>query len=295
MTLQAGMTAELQVFKEVSPYGYFLTDGKRDVLLHYSEVTGEIQTGDMVEVFLFHDTEDRLSATMKRPFIRLGELALLEVADIHPKLGCFLDIGLGRNLLLPNRELPLRDEWRPVVGDRIYVVLDHDKQGRMIGRLAGENELAPLCIRAPGSWKNQWVEARVYNPLQKATFVICDGGVLGFGVIGMIHESERPGTLRLGEALKVRVTFVRDDGRVNLSMRARKEHGRIEDADRILAALRERPAGAMPYSDDTPVEVITEVFSMSKSAFKWSLGKLMKEGQVYQENGWTYLQKQPSE
>lgn len=295
MTLQAGMTAELLVSKEVSPYGYFLTDGTRDVLLHYSEVTGEIQTGGKVEVFLFHDTEDRLAATMKRPFIRLGELALLEVADIHPKLGCFLDIGLGRNLLLPNQELPLREEWKPVVGDRIYVVLDHDKQGRMIGRLAGENELAPLCFRAPDAWKNQRVEARVYNPLQKATFVICDGGVLGFGVIGMIHESERTGTLRLGEALKVRVTFVREDGRVNLSMRAQKEHGRIEDADRILAALRERPDGAMPYSDDTPAEVITEIFGMSKSAFKRSLGKLMKEGRIYQENGWTHLQKQPSE
>jgi uncharacterized protein len=27
---------------------------------------------------------------------------------------------------------------------------------------------------------------------------------------------------------------------------------------------------------------------MSKAAFKRALGRLMKEGKVYQENGWTY-------
>jgi predicted RNA-binding protein (virulence factor B family) len=289
MSLTAGKTVSLQVAKEVSPYGYFLTDGAQDVLLHYSEASGKLNEGDSVEVFLFHDTEDRLSATTKKPHLHVDELGLLEVVDINPRLGCFLEFGLGRNLLLPIRALPELEELRPRVGDKVFVVMTHDKQGRLIATLAGERELDPLAFRAPESWKNSWVDARVYKPLQMGTFVLCEGGVLGFGAIGMIHESERTRLLRLGETVKVRVTFVREDGRVNLSMKQQKEVGRDEDAQRLLSFLQERPNGAMPYSDETPADIIMQRFGLSKSAFKRALGKLIKEGKIYQDRSWTYL------
>lgn len=289
MNLEAGTVAKLQVAREKSPYGYFLTDGQRDVLLHYTEVVGKIQQGEHIDVFLFHDTEDRLAATMKTPLIHLGEMALLEVVDIHPRFGCFLDMGIGRNLLLPFRELPELQELRPQVGDKVFAVLGHDKQGRMLARLAGERELAPLAFPAPTAWKNQWLTARVYKPLQNGTFVLVEGGVLGFGAIGMIHESERTSLLRVGEEVKVRAAFIREDGRVNLSMKPLKQIGRDEDSEAILAVLRERPNGAMPYSDQTPADIITSRFHISKAAFKRALGKLMKEGVVYQKENWTYL------
>lgn len=287
--LQAGTIATLQVAREKSPYGYFLTDGTQDVLLHYTEVSGTIKQGEQIEVFLFHDTEDRLAATMRRPHLLLGEMALLTVVDIHPRFGCFMDIGIGRNLLVPFRDLPDLPELRPVLGDKLFVVLSHDKQGRMLGRLAGERELAPLVFRAPESWKNQWVEVRVYKPLQEADFVLVEGGVLGFGAIGMIHRSERTRLLRVGEQVKARVVFVREDGRVNLSLRQPKQIGRDEDAEAILQLLRERPNNAMPYSDQTPSDIIQKRFGFSKSAFKRALGKLMKEGAVTQKENWTYL------
>lgn len=295
MTAEAGTVVTLEVAREVSPYGYFLADGDRDILLHYTEVEGEIAPGQQVEVFLFHDTEDRLAATMKKPHIRLGELSLLEVVDIHPRFGCFLDMGIGRNLLLPFRELPELKELRPEVGDKVHVVLEHDKQGRMLAHLAGERELAPLTFHAPTAWKNQWLPARVYKPLQSGTFVIVEGGVLGFGVIGLIHADERTKLLRVGEQVDVRVTFVREDGRVNLSMRPLKQVGRDEDAETILKFLRERPQGAMPYSDQTSADIITNRFGISKSAFKRALGKLMKEGVIEQKENWTYLKKSESE
>ncbi len=289
MTLTAGTIVSLPVAREVPPYGYFLTDGSRDVLLHYSEAEGPIESGDTVEVFLFHDTEDRLAATMKRPLLALGEVGRLEVADVHPRLGCFLDMGLGRHLLLPASELPELEELRPVAGDKVYVVMTRDKQGRLIAKPAGEKEMAPLVFHAPSSWKNEWIEGTVYKPLQIGTFVLCDGGVVGFGVIGFIHATERTKMLRLGERVKARVTFVREDGRVNLSMRPRKEAGREQDAERILAYLRERPNGAMPYSDETPADIVSQKFNISKAAFKRALGKLMKDGLVYQKGSWTYL------
>ncbi|MDQ1912872.1 S1-like domain-containing RNA-binding protein [Paenibacillus sp. GD4] len=289
MRLEAGTFVKLEIAREVSPHGYFLSTGDHDVLLHYSETVGEVQVGDQVEVFLFYDTEDRLAATMKKPLVTLGEVALLEVVDLHPRFGCFLEMGLGRNLLLPFKELPELHELRPQVGDKVFIKLAHDRQGRLVAKVAGEEELRPLCFPAPASWRNKWVDARVYKPLQMGTFVVCDGGVVGFGVIGMIHASERTQLLRLGEAVKVRVSFVREDGNVNLTMRQAKEHGRGDDADKLLAFLRERPNGAMPYSDETPADLISQRFGISKSAFKRAMGKLIKEGLVYQEGSWTYL------
>jgi predicted RNA-binding protein (virulence factor B family) len=293
MSMEAGRLVSLEIAREVPPNGYFLTDGRQDVLLPYTEIKGSIKPGDDVEVFLYHDTLDRLAATMKRPTLIIGEVGLLEVVDIHPRFGYFLEMGIGRNLLLPYKHVPELEELRPQVGDLIYVFMDYDRQGRLIAKLAGEEELSPLCVRAPSSWKNTWVEARVYKPLQIGSFVVCDAGVIGYGVIGLIPSSERTRLLRVGEQVKVRVTFVReDDGRVNLSMRLPKELGRDEDSERILALLKERPAGGMPYSDQSPADVISSKLGMSKAAFKRALGKLMKENLVYQQDNWTYLKQE---
>ena len=280
---------ELVVDREVSPNGYFLAAETRDVLLHYSEVVGEIKPGDRVEVFIYHDTQDRIAATMRRPKLLYGETELLEVADVHPVLGCFLDIGLSRHVLMPQSELPEYPEVRPIVGDRVYAVLKTDKQGRLLAYPAGERELSEKAFKAPDLWKNQTVEAIVYNPLKNATYVVCPGGVLGFGAIGMIHESERTRPLRMGETLQARVSFVREDGKLNLSMRPLKQVGREDDAERILAYMKERPNGAMPYSDETPSDLIQQKFNISKSAFKRAVGKLMKDGLVYQKGSWTHL------
>ncbi|UQZ86942.1 hypothetical protein SK3146_06235 [Paenibacillus konkukensis] len=292
MRLEAGTRVKLEVAREVSPHGYFLTDGAQDVLLHYSEIEGEVAVGQQVDVFLFFDTEDRLAATMRTPLISLGEVALLEVVDIHRRFGCFLEMGLGRNLLLPFRELPELPELRPQVGDKVFVLLAHDRQGRLVAKLAGEPDLQPLCFHAPTSWKNSLVKGRVYKTLQIGTFVVCEGGVLGFGAIGMIHASERTRLLRLGEQIEVRVSYVRDDGKVNCTMRAPKEVGRDEDAERLLQFLKERPNGSMPYSDETPADLIFQRFKISKSAFKRAIGKLMKEGLVYQQGSWTHLKQE---
>ncbi|WIV18341.1 S1-like domain-containing RNA-binding protein [Paenibacillus polygoni] len=291
MSFVAGTVVTLPVSREVSPYGYFLSTGSEDVLLHYSELTRDIKVGEEVEVFLFFDTDDRPAATMKKPYLTLGEMAKLEVADVHPRLGCFLEMGLGRQLLLPIRELPEMRELHPQVGDEVFVIMEHDRQGRLRAKLAGERELTPLTFHAPTTWMNEWVEATVYKPLQMGTFVLVDGGVLGFGAIGMIHSSERTRMLRLGEKVSVRVTLVREDGRVNLSMTQRKEIGRNEDAERILEFIKERPNGAMPYSDQTPPDIIKNKFGISKSAFKRAMGKLMKDGLVTQDENWTYLVK----
>lgn len=292
----AGTIVRLRVAREVSPYGFFVTDGTQDVLLHYSEIVGQkIKPGDDVEVFIYYDTDDRISATMRKPLITLGEMARLRVADIHPRLGCFLEIGLGRQLLLPLSELPENKDFRPIIGDEVFVVLRNDKQGRLIAKLASEDDFMTKVFRAPSDWRNRWIEGWVTKTLQMGSFVLLDGGVLGFGAFGMIPAPERNRELRLGERVRARVTFVREDGRVNLSLGERKEVGRLEDADRVLAFLKERPNGAMPYSDETPADLVKQRFGISKSAFKRALGKLMRDGIIEQEGNWTKLIAKPSE
>ncbi|REK76140.1 S1 RNA-binding domain-containing protein [Paenibacillus paeoniae] len=290
MSLIAGQTYTLKISREVSPYGYFLSDGESEVLLHYTELIGsKPQVGNSVEVFIYYDSEDRIAATMKKPLFQLDELARLRVVDVHPKLGCFLEMGLSRHLLLPLSELPESITYRPLPGDEVFVKMQHDKIGRLVAKLAFQEDLSPLVFHAPDAWGNTWVEGWVTKTLQMGSFVIVDGGVIGFGVYGLIPSPDRTRALRLGERVRARVTFIREDGRVNLSMTERKEVGRVEDADRLLAFLKERPGGGMPYSDQTEAETIKQRFGISKSAFKRALGKLMREGLVTQKGSWTYL------
>ncbi|UHA74224.1 CvfB family protein [Paenibacillus sp. 481] len=289
MTFAAGKVQQLIIDREKSPYGYFLTDGEQDVLLHYTEVTGEVEPGDKVDVFLFFDTEDRLAATMKRPLLTLGEVALLKIADFHPRFGYFLEMGIGRQLLLPISELPELKDLHPKVGESVYVKMALDKVGRLVAKIAGELDMDQLVFHAPYAWRNTWHEATVYRALRMGTFFIVDGGPLGFGAIGFLHESLRPRPLRVGERVRVRISHVREDGRVNVTLAEQKEVGMDKDADRLFRALKERPNGAMPYSDESPADVVKQRFEMSKSAFKRSLGRLLKAGVIVQKGSWTEL------
>lgn len=293
MSLVAGTLRTLRVNREVSPFGWFLgeEESAEEVLLPYGESVGvKHDLGAEVEVFLFHDDKERLTATLRKPYLVAGEMARVEVADFHPRFGFFLEIGIGRQLLLPLKELPegRRDVW-PQTGDEVHVVMRHDKEGRMLARLAKLEDLEAFTFRAPSSWNNEWREGWVTDVFRDGVFTLVDGGVLGYGALGYIHNSAMVHPLRIGQKFKARVTQVREDGRVSLSVRAAKESGRVEDADRLLAFLKERPGGGMPYSDETSAEDIQRRFGLSKSAFKRALGKLMKEGLVTQKGAWTYL------
>jgi len=294
MNLTAGTLQRLWVRREVPPYGWFLGFGPEDgpeVLLPYGEATGERpEVASEIEVFLFHDDKERITATLRKPLITLGELARLEVADFHPNYGFFLEMGIGRQLLLPLKQFPAerKNAW-PQTGDELFVTMKHDKEGRMLARLANIDDLTPHVFRAPSSWKGEWKEGWVTDVYRDGVFTLVEGGVLGFGALGYINEATMVHPLRIGQKFRARVTQVREDGRVSLSIRASKEVGRLEDADRILAFLKERPGGAMPYSDQTSAEDIQRRFQLSKSAFKRALGKLMKDGLIIQKGNWTHL------
>ncbi|MFC5703711.1 S1 RNA-binding domain-containing protein [Cohnella faecalis] len=294
MSLLAGTVTRVFVRRELPPYGWFVGEDESegpDVLLPYGEaVVKRPEPGDDIDVFLFHDDKGRMTATQRTPLIRFGEMARLQVADFNPKFGYFLEMGIGRQLLLPVKEMPpeRRKVW-PQNGDELHVVMKRDKEGRMLARLAKIDDFEPVVFRAPSTWKGEWQEAYVTDVFRDGAFALVEGGILGYGALGYIHDGVMSHPLRIGEKFRSRVIQVRDDGRVTLGMRPPKEEGRLEDADRILAFLKERPGGGMPYSDATEADIITKRFGISKSAFKRALGKLMKDGLVVQKGAWTYL------
>lgn len=155
-------------------------------------------------------------------------------------------------------------------------------RGRMFAKPAPEDIISELFIDASEDLMNKELTGTVYRLIASGSFVITDDGIRCF-----IHPSERKEEPRLGSRVTGRVIQVKEDGSVNLSLLPRKQDAMSVDAECILTYMRTRN-GAMPYSDKSQPDDIRERFNMSKAAFKRALGHLMKNGKVYQENGWTY-------
>lgn len=280
--LQAGLTLNMTVSRK-SEIGYFLQAGDDEVFLHRNEARGPLDVGEEVEVFLYHDHENRLAATMDLPYVGLGEYGWLEVVDLSARMGVFLDNGTKKDLLLFLDDLPkLRDEW-PRPGDRLLVTLKRDKLGRLLAQPVTEEEVTKISVPADERMKNKTVEGTVYKVIAAGAFLLTEDEHILF-----IHRDEMTERMRLGQTVRCRVSYVREDGRLNGSMKERKEVQYETDADKLLRYLVNRD-GAMPYTDQTEADIIREKFQMSKSSFKRALGKLMKERRIEQVDGWTKL------
>jgi predicted RNA-binding protein (virulence factor B family) len=282
---RAGMIVSLIVSRKTE-YGYFLEDAGTGILLHRNEATKELQVGDEATVFLYLDSADRLTATMRMPIVREGEYGWLEVVSVSPKLGVFLHNGISKDLLVFVDDLPKwKHEW-PQVGDHLLVTMKRDRNGRLLAKPANEEVILEISVPAGKEMLNKWVEGTVYKVLGNGALLFTDEEHILF-----IHRDEMTEHLRLGQTVRCRVSFVRDDGRLNGSMRARKEQQYGEDADKLLRYLAGR-GGSMPYTDDTPPDIIKQKFGISKSAFKRAMGKLLKERLVEQQEGWTHMNKE---
>ncbi|MFC5613486.1 CvfB family protein [Metabacillus niabensis] len=277
---------EVVTVDEKVDFGYFLTDGKDRVLLHNNEVIGEIEVGDEIEVFFGVDAQDRLYATMKKPYITEDTYAWVEVVDVIDDMGAFVDIGLSKDALVAKDHLPyLREVW-PEKGDKLYCTLKVSKNGRFFARLATEEIVGPELKQADRSLFNKEITGVVYRMIVAGSFILTEEGYKGF-----IHSSQRTIEPRLGEKVTGRVIDVKEDGTVNVSLLPRKQDAMGVDAEKIYAYMDQR-GGAMPFTDKSDPEDIKERFNLSKAAFKRALGHLMKQGRVYQENGWTYFKKE---
>ena len=277
-----GDVCELKVVRE-SEMGAFLDAGtgntSDDILLHKQQQDTPVKVGDVVKVYLYLDPHGRLTASRKLPKMREGQVGYVKVLSVT-RDGGFVDIGAERGVFLPYSEM--RGHVSP--GQLVWVKLYRDKTGRQAVTMRVEEDMVKASKPAVGVKVGDEVTGIVYNILPEGFFLLTTERFIAF-----IHRSEVPGgRLDFGQKVTGRIAFVREDGRINMSLRPQKEEARVLDADLILSLLQKRK-GSMPYGDDTPAEVIKDIFGISKSAFKRAMGKLMKEGKIKQENGWTTL------
>ena len=279
-----GQTTTLTVARKAS-FGYFLTDGNEDVLLHFNQAHQEFEENDQVEVFLYVDSEGRISASTNIPEIAIGHYAWVKVTDSNPRIGVFLNIGLPKDILLGIDDLPVHKSVWPKPGDLVYITLKLSSNYLLYAKLATDPVIESISVKATRANFNKNVQGHIYRTAKVGSWIYTIEGFKGF-----IHESQRQQEPRIGEKVEGRIIDVKEDGTINVSLLARKEETQDVDAERIYEYLMSRN-GAMPYNDISMPEDIKDRFNLSKGAFKRALGKLMKEGRVYQEGSWTYVKK----
>ena len=284
----AGKFHEMKVERQ-TPLGYTLSLDGEEYFLHQAEVTKELEIGQDVEVFLYYDAKKRLTATMQEPKITTEQFGWVEVVSVRNELGIFVDIGINKQILIAPSDLPIYEHLWPQVGDYVYCYLKESLSNYLFAIIARPSEFEGIKEEAPQSLHGKQVQARVIRTGKVGTNVITEEGYMGF-----IHESERREEPRLGEMIEGRVVRVKENGELNISLIPQKEFAIVEDADVILDYLMSR-RGAMPFYDKSEPDDIRRVFKMSKASFKRALGTLMKQGKVYQEEGWTYLKEEDAQ
>lgn len=273
--LKLGVIQTLIIVKKVD-FGVYLGEQinasiDERVLLPKKQVPEGASEGDEMEVFLYRDSSDRLISTITRPMLQLGEIACLEVAEVG-KIGAFLKWGLEKDLFLPFKEMTKR--VRP--GDKALVALYIDKSDRLCATMKLYHYLktnSPYTI-------GDNVKGTVYEISDNfGVFVAVDGRFSG-----LIPKKEAQGEYHTGEELALRVTEVKEDGKLTLSARE-KAHVQInEDAENVYATIEEF-AGVLPFDDKASPEVIQREFGLSKAAFKRAVGHLLKAGKIELKSG----------
>ncbi|MBQ1504069.1 MAG: hypothetical protein IIZ49_01630, partial [Oscillospiraceae bacterium] len=280
-SVHEGMVAVMRVVR-LGDMGAFLDaetgNTSDDVLLHTQQQTAPVAVGDEVEVFLYRDPKRRLTASMRVPKMKVGQIARLKVVNVS-KDGAFLDVGAERGIFMPFAGM----RGRPRIGERVWAKLYVDKSGRLAVTMEVEDEMRRASRPAEGVKVGDSVTGDIYNYTDKGAFLFSKERYIVF-----IDNREMKVRPRVGETVTARVTFIREDGRLNASLREIKEKALVSDSDAILALLRER-RGRMPYDDSTSPDIIRDKFGVSKAAFKRALGHLLKEGKIEQRDGWTLL------
>lgn len=273
--LNLGRKQKLTVVKKVE-FGVYLGESmeageKERVLLPAKQVPEGTKEGDVLEVFLYRDSSDRMISTSREPKLTLGGLAVLKVAQTG-KVGAFLDWGLEKDLLLPFREQTVKVR----TGDQVLVSLYIDKSSRLCATM----KVYPFLKTDSSYVIGDTVEGLVYEVSENfGAFVAVDDRYSG-----LIPKREAQAGYKVGQRLKLRVTEVKEDGKLTLSARGKAYEQIREDAENVLQVIDEF-AGVLPFDDKASPEVIQREFGLSKAAFKRAVGHLLKEKQIELRDG----------
>jgi hypothetical protein len=254
----------LEVVKEVD-FGVYL-DGSEDgeILLPTRYVPQGCKPGDVLNVFIYLDMDERLIATTLQPYVKVGEFACLEVAWVN-QYGAFLDWGLMKDLFVPFRE----QKMKMIKGNSyvVHVHLDEDSY-----RIVASAKIEKFLSK----------DMPEYNPGDEVEVLIWQKTDLGFKVIvdnkfsGMIFKNEIFTDVRTGMKMHAYIKQVRPDGKIDLELQ-KGGVKKVEDfADTLLEYIRSN-GGSTPLNDKTDADVIYSTFGVSKKTFKKAVGDLYKK------------------
>lgn len=263
--MKLGEKQKLVIVKKVDFGVYLAETGKEEkrVLLPAKQVPEGSSIGDELEVFLYKDSSDRMIATTHQPMLTLGETAVLKVLEIG-KIGAFLDWGLEKDLFLPFKEMTRKVKPE----DEILVTLYIDKSERLCASMRG---LYNLLQKDSPYQKGDMVSGRIYEFSDNfGTFAAVDDTYSA-----MIPAFEDCSKYRIGDVVTARITNVKPDGKLDLTLREKAYLQMDADAQKVMKVIEEY-AGVLPFNDKASPEVIKREMQMSKNAFKRAVGRLYK-------------------
>ncbi len=280
MHVRLGRYNQLEVVKEVD-FGVYLDGGDDgEILLPARYVPEDCQPGDMLNVFIYLDNEERLVATTLTPYAQVGDFACLEVAWTN-QYGAFLDWGLMKDLFVPFREQKNKMEK----GERyvVHVHLDEDSYRIM----ASAKVERYLSNDMPPYHPGDGVEILVWQRTDLGYKVIVDNR---FG--GLIYATDVVRPLSTGTKTEAYVRQVRPDGKIDIVLQPDGPR-KVDDFAEVLLDYIRQHDGFTTFQDKTPAEDIYATFGVSKKTFKKAVGDLYKKHLVTLEEGGIRLCEKP--
>lgn len=270
--IKVGEFNTLRVIRTVD-FGVFLDDGKEGILLPKRFVPAGLKVGDELEVFVYHDSEDRLIATTQKPLGTVGDIVALKAVSAT-KQGAFLDWGLMKDLFVPKSKQLGTMRVGGIYIVRIYI----DEQ---TGRVAATEKIESFLSNEDlGLKEKDAVDLLVYRRTDIGYLCIINGKHTG-----VLHFSDIYQNIQVGDRLKGYVRKIREENKIDLALGERGYQRVSGEAGKILELL-EQHGGFLPYHDKSDPEDIYDNLGMSKKAFKMAIGNLFKQKLIrIKENG----------
>ena len=264
--LQAGRYYTLKVVKKVD-FGFYLDGDGEEILLPKRYVPRGLKVGDELEVFIYHDSENRLIATTDRPAGQVGDIVVLKVVGITEQ-GAFMDWGLMKDIFLPLSQ----QKSRLYEGEYYPVYIYRDEQ---TGRVAVTEKFSSyldndvLTVN-----ENDQVQLLVYRKTEIGYEVIINNKH-----IGLLYFNEVFRELEIGERVEGYIKTIRDDNKIDVAI-GKKGYEKVAGEEGKVLELLQENDGYLPYHDKSDPEDIYEFFGMSKKTFKMTIGALYKQKKI---------------
>ncbi|HLW30545.1 MAG TPA: S1-like domain-containing RNA-binding protein [Brumimicrobium sp.] len=262
-----GEYAELRIDRFTSVGAYLEDDNGFEVLLPNKYLTDDMELDQKVKVYIYNDSEDRPVATTEIPKIELNEFAFLRVKAVS-NFGAFLDWGLEKDLLVPFKE-----QTAKMVEDGIYLI--HLMRDEQTNRLVGSARI------------NRYLDNEV-NDLEQGDEIdlfVAEVTDLGRKVIvnnkysGLIFKDRLVRPLRNGEKTTGYVEFIREDGKIDVSLVPIGLEKFDEFSEQVLEYLKDNN-GVITVTDKSSPDLIRAELGMSKKSFKKAVGNLYKNKKI---------------